>query len=113
MAVEDFFVPCVMMDKKTAQDGFGGVVETWTDGAPIRCGIVRKSTTEAVIAYQKGTREIFTLAFSDLLEMHQGDTVKRLSDGKTFRVTSDSRDMTTPPGSEMHFRQADAEVITL
>lgn len=113
MAVEDFFVPCVMMDKVTTSDGMGGYMVDWREGAAISCGIARKSSTEALIAYQKGTREIFTLAFSDLLELHHGDTVKRLNDGKAFRVTSESADMTPPAGSTLHFKQVDAEVITL
>lgn len=50
--------------------------------------------------------------FSDMLELLPNDRVKRISDGKVFRITSDARDMTTPEQSDMHFREADAEVVT-
>ena len=106
MALTDFFDACVMLDKRTASDGFGGVVETWADGAEIRLGITRVSSTEARIAYQSGTREMFTLVMLPTLTLGQ-------KDGKVFRVTSDSRDMTTPEAAQMQFRQCDAEVIAL
>ena len=113
MALTDFFDACVLLDKRTASDGFGGVVETWTDGAEIRLGITRVSSTEARIAYQSGTREMFTLVMLPTLTLGQNDRVKRIKDGKVFRVTSDSRNMTTPEAAQMQFRQCDAEVIAL
>lgn len=111
MALEDFFCACVMLDKRTAPDGFGGVVETWEEGAGIRLGITRNSSTEAQIAYQNGTKELFTLVMLPVLSLSPGDRVKRLKDGKVFRVTSDSRDMTTPEVAQVQFRQCDAEVV--
>lgn len=80
--------------------------------APFRAGFIRNSSTEARIAYQSGIRELFTIVFSDMLELLPNDRVKRISDGKVFRITSDARDMTTPEQSDMHFREADAEVVT-
>ena len=50
--------------------------------------------------------------YHDMLELLPNDRVKRISDGKVFRITSDARDMTTPEQSDMHFREADAEVVT-
>lgn len=113
MALADFLDDACIVDKRTESDGMGGVITTWVDGAPIKAGFVRNSTTEAQIAYQSGTRDMFTIVFSDLLELSPNDRVKRLKDGKMFRVTSDGKDMTTPAGSDMHFREVNAEVITL
>ena len=112
MAWSDFLDDACMMDKRTESDGMGGIVVTWADGAPFRAGFIRNSSTEARIAYQNGIRELFTIVFSDMLELLPNDRVKRISDGKVFRITSDSRDMTTPEQSDMHFREADAEVVT-
>lgn len=112
MAWTDFCEDACIVDKRTESDGMGGVTVSWSDGAPIKAGFVRNSSTEARIAYQNGTRELFSIIFSDLLELAPNDRVKRLSDGKIFRITSDARDMTTPAQSDMHFREADAEVVT-
>lgn len=112
MAWIDFGEDACIVDKRTESDGMGGVTVSWTDGASIKACFVRESTTEAKIAYQNGIREIFTIVFSDLLELAPNDRVKRLSDGKVFRITSDARDMTTPKQSDMHFQEADAEVVT-
>lgn len=112
MALIDFLTDACMVDKRTESDGMGGIITTWIDGAPFKAGFVRNSTTEAQIAYQSGTRDMFTIVFSDLLELTPNDRVKRMSDGKVFRVTSDGKDMTTPAGSEMHFREVNAEVVT-
>ena len=62
----------------------GGIVVTWTDGAPFRAGFIRNSSTEARIAYQNGIRELFTIVFSDMLELLPNDRVKRISDGKSL-----------------------------
>lgn len=112
MAWIDFCEDACLVDKRTESDGMGGVIVSWSDGAPIKAGFVRDSTTEAKIAYQNGIREIFTIVFSDMLELLPNDRVKRIKDGKVFRITSDARDMTTPAQSDMHFREADAEVVT-
>lgn len=112
MAWIDFCEDACLVDKRTESDGMGGVIVSWSDGAPIKAGFVRNSSTEARIAYQNGIRELFSIIFSDLLELAPNDRVKRLSDGKVFRITSDARDMTTPKQSDMHFREADAEVVT-
>lgn len=111
MMLSDFFADCVLMDKTTTADGYGGVKEVWTDGASVKIGIARTSTTEARLAYKAGTKELFTLVFPVTLTLGLNDRVKRLSDGKVFRVTSDCMDMTTPKMATVQYRQVDAEVI--
>ena len=75
MAWIDFCEDACLVDKRTESDGMGGVIVSWSDGAPIKAGFVRDSTTEAKIAYQNGIREIFTIVFSDLLELSPNDRV--------------------------------------
>lgn len=112
MAWTDFLDDACMVDKRTESDGMGGIITTWVEGAPFKAGFIRNSSTEAQIAYQAGTREMFTIVFSDILELLPNERIKRIKDGKVFRIVSDSRDMTTPAQSDMHFREADAEVVT-
>lgn len=111
MMLSDFFADCVLMDKTTTPDGYGGVKETWVEGAAVKIGIARTSTTEARLAYKAGTKELFTLVFPTTLTLTLNDRVKRISDGKVFRVTSDCTDMTTPKMAAVQYRQVDAEVI--
>lgn len=106
----DFFQPCVIMDKVTRNEN-GFVVTEYIDGARIMCGIARNTSTEAQIAEKSGMKSIFTIVFQDDIRLTQNDRIKD-QNGKMYRVTTDSDEMTTPKISDMHFKRVDAEVIT-
>ncbi len=107
--LSDFFTDCTLMARKVTDDGFGSVTETWQDGEDIRAGIIRNSSTEAQLAYRTGARELYAIVTIGV-DLHQHDRVLRVSDGKVFRVTSDSEPAPRP--ATIAYRQADAEVIT-
>ena len=112
MALSDFFVPCAMMDKVTVTDELAGIAQSWKEGAHFKAGIVTNQTTEARIAYQTGAKTIYTIVTDELITLEPGDRVKRLSDGLVLKVTSHSRDMTTPAVSQVKFSQVNAEAVT-
>ncbi len=112
MALTDFFVPCVLLDKRTQPDGYGGITTVYTDGAAIKCGITTDNSTEAQIAYKSGLKTIYTIVFDKRIALSLNDRVKRVKDGKVFRVTSDSSDMQTPDVSAMQYAQVSAEVVS-
>lgn len=104
-AMEDFTI----IDKTTINDGYGGFTEAWTEGATIQGAIVFDSSIEAKIAQKQGVTSVYTLttAKNVILQYHQ--VVKRVSDGKIFRVTSDGDDKFTPKSANLNMRQVSAE----
>ena len=113
MALHDFFEPCVLLEKRTTPDGYGGVVTAYIDGATVRMGITTNSSTEALIADKSGVKAVYTIAFDTHITLSVNDRVKRVKDGKVFRITSDATDMQTPAVSSVQFRQCSAEVVSV
>ena len=113
MALEDYFEPFVMMDWRSKSDGMGGVEWEWEEGADFEAGISMSNSTEAQIAYQSGTRAIFTIVTKKVVTLEQTDVVKRKRDGRLYRITSNAKDMETPDIAEMQFWQVTAEVVTV
>lgn len=111
MALEDYFTDFCMMDRRTVEDGYGGVTTQYVEGAHFQAGITTKQSTQARIAYQQGLKVMYTLVFKPTISVNNGDVVKRLSDGLTLKVTSKSRDMTTPAAAQLQMSQVSAEVI--
>ena len=111
MALDDFFEPFIMQDWFSMPDGLGGLTWTLMDGATFRAGISTDSSTEAKIAEKKGMKKIYTIVTPQTVVLEQNDRVKRVMDGKLYRITSDSADMTTPGVSDMKFSQVSAEVV--
>lgn len=104
---------CVMLDKKTAPDGYGGVSTSWVEGAGFSAAITFNTTMEARAAEKQGVTSMYTVTTprSTTLEYH--DVFKRISDGKVFRVTSDGDDSYTPKSAALDMRQVTAEEWSL
>lgn len=100
-------VPCVFMVPERTPDGSGGNKTNWIEGKALEAAIIRDSSTEAKIADASGTVEKYTITVSRsvLLEYHA--VIKRLSDGKIFRITSDS--VKAPDCTALDIAQATAE----
>lgn len=100
---------CIIMDKQTAPDGYGGVVTTWVEGATFEAAIVMDNSIEARIAEQQGVTAIYTVTTSKAINLQYHDVFKRERDSKIFRVTSDSDDKHTPASAGLNMRQVSAE----
>ncbi len=111
MALEDFFEPFVMQVLTEAEDGLGGRVQIWTDGAEFLAGLSTNHSTEARIAYQNGMKTLYTLVTDTGTVLRQDDRMKRVRDGLLYRITSHSADMTTPHVAQRQYAQVSAEVV--
>lgn len=100
---------CIIMDKQTAPDGYGGVVTTWVEGATFEAAIVMDNSIEARIAEQQGVTAIYTVTTSKAINLQYHDVFKRERDSKIFRVTSDGDDKHTPASAGLNMRQVSAE----
>lgn len=110
---ESMMVPCIRMEPKRSPDGSGGHTTTWEDGATFKAAIVRDTSTEARIAEAAGTVEHFTVTTSRAVTLKYHDVFRRLSDGKTFRITSGNTEKCAPACSRLDIAQATAEAWRL
>ena len=101
------------MDKTTASDGRGGTVTTYVQGAFISVAFSFDSSTQARIAEQEGVTNRFTLVTKKSINLQYHDIIKRVRDGKIFRVTSDGDDNYTPSSASLDMRQVEAEEWSL
>lgn len=111
--LENAFFPCVIMDKTTEKDGYGGVITVWKDGAEVQCAIVPDGGVEQLAAMQRGWTGSYTVTTKKKVVFLDGDVFKRLSDGKTFRVKSDGTDTKSPDTATIDARWVKAEEVTL
>lgn len=113
MLIDCVMTDCVFMVKKSEPDGSGGQITTWEDGEPLRAAIIRDTSTEARIAEAAGTVEMYTVTVSRSVHLAYHAVIKRLSDGKTFRITSDNAEKKTPVCTSLDIAQSTAEAWRL
>ena len=101
--------PCVMLDRATAADGYGGFTSTYTDGATINAAIVLDESIQARAAAVQGVTALYTVTTVKAVNLQYHDVFRRVSDNKVFRVTSDGDDKKTPPSASLNMRQVSAE----
>ncbi len=104
---------CVFMVQKRTPDGSGGYNTEWAEGEPFRAAITLDTSTEARIAEAAGTVDVYTVTVSRSVHLAYHAVIKRLSDGKTFRITSDNADKKTPVCTALDIAQAKAEAWRL
>ena len=91
LAFDNFTV----INKAVVDDGYGGVVTTWVDGAVIKGAM--------------GAKSAYTFTVRKSLELDYHTVLRRESDGKIFRLTSNTDDKKTPPTATLDMRQYTAE----
>lgn len=99
----------VIVDKTTQADGYGGTIIAWKDGAPIDAACVLNTTGEQNIAAALGATSNYIVTTRKNVTLMYHDVIKRKSDGKIFRVTSDGTDQKTPSGASLNMRNVTAE----
>lgn len=107
--LEEAYTPCVIMDKTTEKDGYGGVVTVWKEGAEIQAAISPDGGVEQLVAQQRGWTGSYTVVTPKSVLFQDGDVFKRVSDGRVFRVKSDGTDNKTPESAALDARAVKAE----
>ena len=103
------FNDCAFMVKTFVPDGMGGQKKAWTQGTTITANISKVSTSEQVVAEARDGKAVYKITTPKSIVLDYHDVLKRLSDGKVFRVTSDGDDMATPDSSTLDMRIVTAE----
>ena len=104
---------CVMMDKRTEADGYGGYRTVYTEGATFSAAIVFDTSMQARSAEKEGVTSLYTVTTRKALTLEFHDVFKRTRDNKVFRVTSDGDDKHTPASSTLNMRQVTAEEFVI
>lgn len=104
---------CIMLDKQTIADGYGGYITQYVDGAEFDAAIVLDNSIQARVAQQQGVTALYTVTTKKAMNLQYHDAFRRVRDGKIFRVTSDGDDKATPASATLNMRQVSAEEWSL
>lgn len=95
--IEESMEDVCFMEKQRVPDGEGGFMPGgWTEGIVFRAAITFDTSMQARIADKQGVRSLYTVTTAKNARLEYHDVLKRLSDGKVFRITSDGDDKQTP-----------------
>lgn len=107
--LSDAMESCVMLDKRTVSDGYGGYKTEWVPGAEFKAAVVFDTSIEARRAEGEGVTSLYTVTTGREMTLEYHDVFVRGSDNKIFRVTSDGDDRYTPKSAGLNMRQVSAE----
>ena len=102
-----------MQDKRTTEDGYGGFIVQWVDGAGFSAAVVLDDSIQAQQAQAAGVKGVYTVTTAKSINLQYHDVFKRSSDNKIFRVTTDGDDKKTPDSAGIDMRQVRAEEWSL
>ena len=102
-----------MLNKQTVNDGYGGYITTYTEGAEFPAAIRFDSSIEARAAEKQGVTSLYTIITSKNIVLQYHDVFRRKRDGKIFRITSDGDDSFTPESASLDMRLVTAEEWSL
>lgn len=107
--LSDAMTTCVILNKQIQQDGYGGYITTWSEGALFDAAIVLDTSMQARVGEKQGVTALYTITTTKALNLQFHDVFRRLEDGKIFRVKSDGDDKKTPQAAGLNMRQVTAE----
>ncbi len=107
--LEEAFEDFTIINKAVVDDGYGGTQIEWVPGATIKCAAVLDSSPQMQIAQVMGVTSNYTITVRKDVELDYHTVLRRGSDGKIFRTTSNSDDKKTPPSATLNMRQYSAE----
>lgn len=100
---------CQFMNKTSVSDGQGGFDTEYTEGAIFKATISFNNTLNAKVALKQGVKSVYMVTTPLSVNLQYHDVIKRLEDGKIFRITSDGNDRRTPKTASFEFRRVSAE----
>ena len=111
--LSDSFTDFIIINKAYVDDGYGGTDTTWTEGATIQGAMVHNTDLQSKVAEVMVSKNLYTFTVRRETTLDYHTVLKRVSDSKIFRLTSNSDDKKTPPGAMLDMRQYSAEEFEL
>lgn len=107
--INEAMTEVVMLEKVHREDGEGGFITEWEDGVTFQAAITFNSSMQARTAQKQGVTSLYTITTGKNAKLEFHDVIRRVSDGKIFRITSDGDDKHTPERATFQFLQVTAE----
>lgn len=107
--LEEYMESCTIYDKTHEKDTYGGMWVVWKEGVSFDAAITLDSSMEARLAEKQGVTAVYTITTNRDINLQYHDVIRRDSDGKIFRVTSDGDDKKTPNSAGLNMRVVSAE----
>lgn len=107
--IDEAMTTVVLMEKTRQPDGEGGFITEWVDGVAFEAAITFDTSMESRIAEKQGVTSRYTITTNKNAKLEFHDVIRRLSDGKVFRISSDGDDVQTPDRATFQFLQVTAE----
>lgn len=106
---------CNMYRQVRRPDGYGGYTTVWTEDteSTFKAAITFDNSLEARVAAAQGVKSLYTVTTRKDKVLMYHEVIKRLSDGKVLRITSDGDDKATPASASLNMRQCTAEEFTI
>ena len=111
--IDEAMTTVVLMEKTRQPDGEGGFITEWVDGVSFEAAITFDTSMESRIAERQGVTSRYTVTTNKNAKLEFHDVIRRLSDGKVFRISSDGDDVQTPNRATFQFLQVTAEEYVL
>ena len=111
--LDDFTEECTLIEKRKVPDGYGGYTTEYYDGITFMAAIVNPNNIQERMAEQEGVTALYTITTTKDLNLQYHDVIRRETDKKIFRVTSDGDDKKTPKSATLNMRQVSAEQWSL
>lgn len=108
--IEDYFENFVRLEEQANADGYGGTDVDLASGEAFRGGLSTASSAEILVAEKSAERITHNLAVIGVA-LERNERIRRVSDGRIFRVASNASDMTVPSLGCVAFSQVRLEAI--
>lgn len=98
-----------LMVQTSVPDGEGGYTTSLVEGEAFNAAITFDSSTQGRTAEHAGVTALYTVTTVKEIVLEFHDVIKRVKDGKIFRITSNGDDNATPASAGINMRQVSAE----
>ena len=95
----DAFDEYVIMNRSVEDDGEGGTITQWKEGATVKIAFDLGGSSEVRTAQAQGLKVVFTATFPKDTPVKYGDYVKAVDGGEVYRIPSAPSGNGTPPGA--------------
>lgn len=108
--LDEFAVPCVLMERFRQSDGEGGWLPTeWKEGAEFQNYQSLDTSMEARVAEKQGVTSVYSALVDKSVPIEYGDYYKDRNTGTVYRVTSNPSEKEAPRGASFNLKYFTAE----
>lgn len=111
--IDEYMENFVIIDKGTAEDGYGGVETRYTDGATIQAALSFDNSGEAKIAQALNATVNYTITVKKNIDLDFHTILRRETNGQYYIVVNNGDDNKTPASATLNMKQYTVENFVL